>query len=677
MKRTVSIVAVFVLFLVTAASALQQIPRFFRYSGVVLAPDGTPRSGIVTLSFRIYAEQEGGFPLFTEVQSVALDARGRYTVFLGSTLPEGLPLDIFVTGEARWLGVQPDGDVEGIRAALLSVPYALKAADADTIGGKPVSAFVLADDGSAKIASSAAATGTTSIGALATSGSAGYLGLFTNSTDLGNSKIFQSPQDRIGVGTIAPEAPFHSVASEAPGALFDVYSNALGALPVVFRAARGTPDAPSAVQLHDILGGLAVRGYASTGFPGGKGQVMFRAAENWTDSATGTYLQFTTTPVGSTVFQERMRVEANGNVGIGNATPAHKLSVAGTIQSTSGGFVFPDGSVQTTAAGGSAGVTSITAGAGISVGGGTSTPVISANFAGTFGDFGVSASVARGDHAHDGRYLRLTGGAVSGPLVVSDATTLVGVGGSNVGLLVDSANSSSVSITNSATDGAGIYSRTDGGGGFGVFGSASGNPTGIAIAGYQPSLQGWAGSFDGDVIVTGFIYKGGGAFKIDHPLDPENKYLSHSFVESPEMKNIYDGVVVLDETGTATVSLPDWFEALNRDFRYQLTPIGAAFVPYIAEEIAGNQFRIAGGVPGKKVSWMVTGIRQDAFANAHPLQVEELKPDAAVGTYLHPEAFGVTPGSNAMATKNQKTSAAKAKEDNSRLRAITQRPPAR
>ena len=107
----------------------------------------------------------------------------------------------------------------------------------------------------------------------------------------------------------------------------------------------------------------------------------------------------------------------------------------------------------------------------------------------------------------------------------------------------------------------------------------------------------WAGFFDGDVNVTGTLTKGAGAFRIDHPLDPENKYLSHSFVESPDMKNIYDGVAVFDAAGEAIVTLPDWFEALNEDFRYQLTPMGAAFVPYVAEEIAGNQFKIGRGHP--------------------------------------------------------------------------------
>jgi hypothetical protein len=183
---------------------------------------------------------------------------------------------------------------------------------------------------------------------MASSGSPGYLGVFTNSTDLGNSAIFQSGSS-IGLNTTAPLAAFHTMATAAPGAYFDVYSNALGALPVVYRAARGTPGAPTAVQTDDILGGLAVRGYGATGFSGGQGQVMFRAAEPWTDAAHGTYLQFTTTPLGSAGWVERMRITPEGNVGLGTTTPGQKLSVAGTIESTTGGFKFPDGSTQATA----------------------------------------------------------------------------------------------------------------------------------------------------------------------------------------------------------------------------------------------------------------------------------------------------------------------------------------
>ena len=151
----------------------------------------------------------------------------------------------------------------------------------------------------------------------------------------------------------------------------------------------------------------------------------------------------------------------------------------------------------------------------------------------------------------------------------------------------------------------------------------------------------FAGNFIGKVNVTGTLTKGGGAFKIDHPLDPANKYLYHSFVESPDMKNIYDGVTKLDGNGEAWVELPEWFEALNKDFRYQLTAIGSSAPNlYIAEKIANNRFKIAGGIPGLEVSWQVTGIRHDAFAQANRIPVEELKPAEESGKYLHPQALG-------------------------------------
>jgi hypothetical protein len=154
---------------------------------------------------------------------------------------------------------------------------------------------------------------------------------------------------------------------------------------------------------------------------------------------------------------------------------------------------------------------------------------------------------------------------------------------------------------------------------------------------------GLAADLSGNVEVDGNLSKTSGSFKIDHPSDPANKYLYHSFVESPDMKNIYDGLVTLDANGEAAVDLPEWFGTLNRDFRYQLTAVGAPGPNlYIAQEIENNSFRIAGGQPGSKVSWQVTGIRQDAWANAHRIPVEQEKPDRERGFYIHPELFGVS-----------------------------------
>jgi hypothetical protein len=162
---------------------------------------------------------------------------------------------------------------------------------------------------------------------------------------------------------------------------------------------------------------------------------------------------------------------------------------------------------------------------------------------------------------------------------------------------------------------------------------------GSGIHGIQGGA-GYAGYFHGRVTVTGeFNYPHAGS-RIDHPLDPANKTLSHSTVESPDMKNVYDGIVLLDGVGEAKVELPEWFEALNRDFRYQLTCIGGFAPVYIAEKVANNRFKIAGGQPGMEVSWQITGIRRDAWAEANRIRAEEEKPALEQGHYLHPAVFG-------------------------------------
>nr|MBU1327715.1 hypothetical protein [Candidatus Omnitrophota bacterium] len=147
----------------------------------------------------------------------------------------------------------------------------------------------------------------------------------------------------------------------------------------------------------------------------------------------------------------------------------------------------------------------------------------------------------------------------------------------------------------------------------------------------------------GTLTVSGYIYKNGGGFQIDHPLDPANKVLVHSFVESPDMKNLYDGVVIIGENGESIIELPDWFEALNKDFRYQLTTIGKPGMSYVKEEIKDNKFTIAGD-PGAKISWQVTGIRKDAYAEKHRIKVEEEKGSRddlpKKGEYLTPEFYG-------------------------------------
>ena len=156
-----------------------------------------------------------------------------------------------------------------------------------------------------------------------------------------------------------------------------------------------------------------------------------------------------------------------------------------------------------------------------------------------------------------------------------------------------------------------------------------------------------------NLYVNGAVSKGSGSFVIDHPLDPRNKLLYHSFVESPDMKNVYDGIADLDSRGEATIELPLYFLALNKDFRYLTTPFGNSMPNlYLASGVkkkyggffGAPSFTIAGGVPNGRISWQVTGIRHDPFAVKRPVVVEVSKDEGKKqivpkGEYLHPDAY--------------------------------------
>jgi hypothetical protein len=156
--------------------------------------------------------------------------------------------------------------------------------------------------------------------------------------------------------------------------------------------------------------------------------------------------------------------------------------------------------------------------------------------------------------------------------------------------------------------------------------------------------EGVAGEFIGNVIISGTLTAGGGASQIDHPTDPEHKFLNHSFVEAPDMITVYNGTATLDNGGRALVRLPEWFETLNKELRYQLTPIGTFAPLYIEQEVCDNQFQISGGLPGVKVSWQVIGVRKDKFAEVYRIPVEKEKNAMQVGKYLHPEVYGKSKG---------------------------------
>lgn len=190
----------------------------------------------------------------------------------------------------------------------------------------------------------------------------------------------------------------------------------------------------------------------------------------------------------------------------------------------------------------------------------------------------------------------------------------------------------------------GITSNASGTG-YALYGYSSGVGTGTRYGVYASASGGaaaWAGYFAGNVYVTGTVSANAYTeFKMDHPIDPENKLLTFSSVASDEMTNIINGNVLLDSEGRALVKLPEWFEAANTDYKYQLTAIGAPGPNlYISKEISNNSFEIAGGSAGMKVSWMISAVRYDNYAKANPIVNVTDKKSNEKGYYLHPEAFG-------------------------------------
>jgi hypothetical protein len=189
------------------------VPRLMKYSGKAVDAQGKTFTGVVGITFAIYKDQTDGAPLWLETQNVQADAKGNYSAQLGATKSEGMALDLFSSGEARWLGVIVNGGEEQPRVLLLSVPYALKAADADTLGGLPASAFVQ----NAPIANSTATTttpeGTATASPLATGttpvttagGMTNKLAKFDAKADITNSLIFDNGTN-VGIGNTAPAA---------------------------------------------------------------------------------------------------------------------------------------------------------------------------------------------------------------------------------------------------------------------------------------------------------------------------------------------------------------------------------------------------------------------------------------------------------------------------------------
>jgi hypothetical protein len=696
------------------------VPRLVKFSGTLTGSTGQPLSGAVGVTFALYEEERGGAPLWMETQNVQADGNGHYTAMLGSTRNDGMPAEVFASGQGRWLGVQPQGEPERPRLLMASVPYALKAVDAETLGGLPASAFALAGAanhgpvtesaaGPVKPVQSAAAATPNQTG----SGTTNYITIWTGTTTLGNSKLYQAAASgNVGLGTTTPTAKLEAITGSATG------TGVLGYAAATTGANFGVTGTSTSSTGTGVRGQATATGganfgvYGSTASPAGTGVNGVNTATSGGNGVSGTAKATS----GSANGVYGQSASPNGNGVSGNAT-----ATSGSANGVSGQTASPDGW-------GVAGQNNATSGLGAGVLGQTNNPAghggvyginhatsglasgvvgESASTSGT-GVTGRTSSTSGSTNGVYGESASTSGSGVSGNATATSgsANGVFGQSASPAGAGISGVNNATSSgngvqgYSNATSGGNGVYGQCASTSCIGVMGNAtattggnygvqgfSNSTGGVGVQGNSPNVavlgisqtcgssgctwvNGTAGQFvtagggtilsgiggttqvfrvdgsgngyfAGNLNVTGNLTKGSGSFKIDHPLDPANKYLSHSFVESPDMMNVYNGIVRLDAKGEAWVNLPDYLEALNGDFRYQLTAVGTpAPRLYVAREVAQNRFKIAGGRPGGRVSWQVTGIRHDAYANAHRIPVTEEKPREEQGMYLHPDVFG-------------------------------------
>ena len=331
------------------------VPRLIKFGSTLRDSSGNAVTGPMTVVFALYAAREGGAPVWQETQLVTADSTGRYNVLLGSKSVDGIPQDIFTSGEARWLGVQVEGTEEP-RAFLVSVPYALKAVDAETLGGMPLSAFMLASPTNAAVSSLSTASQARTLNTFAAitgNGSQNFLQkIDASGTNLINSLLFDNGAS-VGLGTTTPD-----LAGQGNRTL------------TLF-----SPTQASAMEFGSgtttNTGQVGVFGFVSTATTatGSDSRVaFFDALLDTSNPSYGGKLRFGTKPPGGTLTS-RMVIDPLGNVGIGTSAPTTTLDVNGLVRAASG-FKFGDGTTQTTAAvGGGGTVTAVSAGNGLQGGG--------------------------------------------------------------------------------------------------------------------------------------------------------------------------------------------------------------------------------------------------------------------------------------------------------------------
>jgi hypothetical protein len=613
-----------------ATAATAQVPRLVRFSGTVqnftadMAGGGTvARDGasvpanVVGVTFSLYSEQTGGVALWSEVQNVQVDKTGHYTVQLGSTQPDGLPVELFNSAQAQWLGVQQERQAEQPRIMLVSVPYALKAADAETFGGKPPSAYASASPTQTNSTSGANLTAPGSGEAqnaghstphplpITGSGTTNYVPLWTNASTLSSSAIYQS-SNNVGIGTTSPAAPLTVDGDNATTVLAVTQSGTaataiLGnntatsgeSIGVVGQAAsatgtgifgtnRATSGAAIGVEGESASpAGFAVYGVNnSTSGPGG-------GVEGKSSSSDGQGvfgLNIAESGIANGVAGETSSTSGVGVFGNATADTGFALGVQGTSSSTSGAGVVGSATARTGAAFGVKGTTASSAGVGVY---GVATPTSGSNY----GVEGTNASPT--GVGVNGENTATTGNAI-GVWGTTDSTAGTAV----YGLAIDASN------TGLADQPVGVWGTTNQAGGVGVAGTTD---NAVAVSGANNSADNTTADFANDestnvgspvIVASGPHYEGvclmdvsgdlacNGSKSAVVPVDGGTRQVALYAVEAPENWFEDAGSASLSHGAAIVHFEPTFAQTVNGSIEYHvfLTPNGDCKGLYVSNK---------------------------------------------------------------------------------------------
>lgn len=591
-----------------------QIPKVISYQGILTNTTGIPKpDGDYSIKFSFYDAENNGNVLWSETKTLSIK-KGLFSTLLGDQTPFGSNLKF---DKPYWLGIKIANDPElKPRIALSSVAYSLHSSKTDSALYSDFSRRAVNADTaiytnyslhSSKADTAEYVKGTVSSIPIALSDNVNYPDvLFTSNIISG---------DGIAIRGFAPS--FAGIFGESQTG-YGVYGYSVSDKVAAIYGQNDTFAGVSGRGNH----GMGVRGTSSLGIGVyGEGQYGVKGVTLSSDAAVGVWGEADADRNDVRgVYGVSHSPTGNGVVGEVTPTTGNGRGVWGLSNSPSGVGVYGSNSDPNGWAGYFVGL---------------------GYFSGAVG-IGVTSPTSK---------LDVNGGSGNG--------SSVGIhGSSNDNYGIYGTSNSSYGVFGESGNSPGVRARTYNSTSYAVYAdySTSGtNSCGLSSGSYAiyadgPSFFGGTmylfsnstNYISGNLHITGdFEASGSKDFRIDHPLDPANKTLVHSCIESNERMLIYSGTVTTDVNGDATINLPSYFESLNTNYRYQLTVVGQDFAQArVSNEISDNKFSIKTDKPNIKICWQVTGDRNDAYSKANPLIVEQEKSADERGKYISPELFG-------------------------------------